>query len=111
MNFTKISDWKRVDRTDPILANARHAVFCAFYVLDYKPIEIEAEFTDPQDPSKTIHQRIVGDTSFPLIPLQMRFDGKLGFPGGLMDHAEMELAALEREALEELHFKGKPYLS
>jgi len=37
-----------------------------------------------------------------LVNMQMRFDGKLGFPGGLIDDGEDVVAALNREIKEEM---------
>jgi len=34
--------------------------------------------------------------------MQMRFDGKLGFPGGMIDQGEDVLPGMNRELVEEL---------
>lgn len=41
--------------------------------------------------------------------MQMRFDGYLGFPGGLVDKGEDSVAALNRELKEEMDLDLKKY--
>ena len=41
--------------------------------------------------------------------MQMRFDGYLGFPGGLIDEGENVLDGLNRELVEEMHLDVNKY--
>lgn len=41
--------------------------------------------------------------------MQMRFDGYIGFPGGLVDSGEDQITALNRELLEEMNLDTSTY--
>ena len=75
--------WEKISREDAAKINGRKAAHCMFWA---------------RTTSKTVHDVPVKA----LVMLQLRFDGLIGFPGGLVDPGEDIETGLNRELAEEI---------
>ena len=75
--------WTKLSRTDANKVSCLEAAHCMFW---------------SKTNTKTVHDTPVKA----LVMLQMRFDGLIGFPGGLVDAGEDVVTGLNRELEEEL---------
>jgi len=75
--------WEKISREDTVTINGRKAAHCMFWA---------------RTTSKTVHDVPVKA----LVMLQLRFDGLIGFPGGLVDPGEDIETGLNRELVEEI---------
>lgn len=75
------------------------AVFAAIFCSNAKPWESYAD------------KEYAVDDEVPLVLMQLRWDGTIGFPGGKVDGSETHMQALARELEEEINFDIRQFIS